>query len=837
MIYLSETKKSANLSVMQCLLKEYYLRVIIIGGPGNGKSTLVQQLAQIHRAKLIGRENYEFDEPKTQRIPFRIVLKYFAQWLAKNPALDSLEAYIAEKMGELTLRSNLVTSESIQHILSCRPCLLILDGLDEVAVPELQDRILLGIKNFLSAAEVLDADLMVVATSRPKEFEKKYKSYFHSNRFLHLELIQMSNEKVNEYAKKWVLATKIKPEEEHRIFSTLEECQEDGNTSALLRSPLYVTIILLIIKNRGRPPSQKEDLFYQYWRIIFAREKSKEKGIIKSDEALLFKLHAYLGYSLHRRAAEENVQSRLPEAEFRNSIFNFLRKQDRHSSTEAINLKTETLVKDGDRLVLLTEANDLYGFDIRSFQEFFAAVYLVQNAEDTAERFKNLKSIIYSEHWHNVALFFVGRIARNYEGEARKILRLCKDIDQVKKNYYLRSGSWFALEVASDGAFSTIDADLQHDFIEYGLEVLETGLSLGQKEELKSFIEQLSQDEKRDFLRPLLESKLRGLPESCLETVLDIYAQNFGAEEPFKNKIDTLLQSQRETSIIVAFNLALSYHPEPLWMAERLQTYWDYYEKIYNKQFFTMHEYDWSAHGELQKIDYLEKVMKVWSISDYQAVALAQELFERNFYYYLYYYLHSDEEPKWELTQPKTLSEQLILLPKCFMFLAYLRLKIPRNKAELFENINHTSNNLANLRLKNIKQQPYNFIPNAIVQALELLLQRTDLLPQLQVSLWTLFWSFTEIDMNNVSTFLEKIKSIQQKLSIPKGWWYDSLAGFCPLLPLVIEKQQIGDQDAVNKLLPFLETKTQISIIREIEESIIQYRASASQTLLTSGLA
>ncbi|NES03478.1 MAG: hypothetical protein F6K22_11860 [Okeania sp. SIO2F4] len=56
-----------------------YNKVVIIGGPGQGKSTLGQQLAQVHRAKYLNRE-YEFTEKiEVKRIPFRVVLKYFAQ--------------------------------------------------------------------------------------------------------------------------------------------------------------------------------------------------------------------------------------------------------------------------------------------------------------------------------------------------------------------------------------------------------------------------------------------------------------------------------------------------------------------------------------------------------------------------------------------------------------------------------------------------------------------------------------------------------------------------------------------------------------------------------------
>src|SRR4028119_1447133 len=109
---------------MKCLLKEKWLKVVIIGGPGQGKSTLGQQVAQVYRAKWLG-ESYDFAEQiKVKRIPFRVVLKYFAQWLANKPDSDSIEAYLAKNIGDVALRPGEISSNNIQEIFECKKCLL-----------------------------------------------------------------------------------------------------------------------------------------------------------------------------------------------------------------------------------------------------------------------------------------------------------------------------------------------------------------------------------------------------------------------------------------------------------------------------------------------------------------------------------------------------------------------------------------------------------------------------------------------------------------------------------------------------------------------------------------
>jgi shikimate kinase len=60
---------------------------MLIGGPGQGKSTLGQYLAQIHRASILGipdQVQKATMTPLISRIPFRIILREYAQWLIES---------------------------------------------------------------------------------------------------------------------------------------------------------------------------------------------------------------------------------------------------------------------------------------------------------------------------------------------------------------------------------------------------------------------------------------------------------------------------------------------------------------------------------------------------------------------------------------------------------------------------------------------------------------------------------------------------------------------------------------------------------------------------------
>jgi len=62
-------------------------------------------------------------------------------------------------------------------------------------------------------------------------------------------------------------------EEQRRVLDTQEECVQEEHTRSLLTTPLQVTIVLLIIKDGGRPPAQREALFHEYWGTIFVEKR------------------------------------------------------------------------------------------------------------------------------------------------------------------------------------------------------------------------------------------------------------------------------------------------------------------------------------------------------------------------------------------------------------------------------------------------------------------------------------------------------------------------------------------------------------------------------------
>ncbi len=131
-------------------------RVVVTGGPGQGKTTLVQTLTQVHRAALLSAIDPQLlsqaalqesdrvaamlrrlalpalSAAGTARFPFWIDAVAFAEHLEHSPeAMRSVWHFLADRYATLTKMP--VDALSLRQFASRNPTLLVIDGYDEMA--------------------------------------------------------------------------------------------------------------------------------------------------------------------------------------------------------------------------------------------------------------------------------------------------------------------------------------------------------------------------------------------------------------------------------------------------------------------------------------------------------------------------------------------------------------------------------------------------------------------------------------------------------------------------------------------------------------------------------
>jgi hypothetical protein len=159
-------------------------RVVLVGGPGQGKSTLGQLLCQVYRVALLSDRpetslgpaavqvlqaqrsqlaRLAIPPPSCRRWPLQVSLSAYGDAIAGGENV-SLLRFLADQVSRY--EPGLVTANQLRSWLAEWPWALVLDGLDEVAAPTVREALLQHVSDFLTDAADADADLMVVVLSQ-----------------------------------------------------------------------------------------------------------------------------------------------------------------------------------------------------------------------------------------------------------------------------------------------------------------------------------------------------------------------------------------------------------------------------------------------------------------------------------------------------------------------------------------------------------------------------------------------------------------------------------------------------------------------------------------------
>jgi hypothetical protein len=469
-------------------------RFVVVGGPGQGKSTLVQHLAQRHRATLLERNNpatlnYDIADtlrivregaeasgiglPAHPRFPFRVVLEEFADALAKGKTASVLE-FIAFIVRKRTGRP--FERTDAEHMLREMPWFVAFDGLDEVPVVSNRSEVLTAVRLFLGEARAVDADLLVMATTRPQGYEDE----FSPAHFNHLYLTPLSVDEALDYAKKFV-ETKYATDADRRerVIKRLESATNEDATARLMISPLQVTIMAALVDLVGNPPRERYPLFDRYYEVVYQREQERGLGsseVLAEHRADINALHDRAGLLLQiATESAGQAQGRLNGQE----LSGLVRERLRTVGYEGVDLNriTESLVEIAiNRLVFIVPLEeDQYGFEVRSLQEFAAARGLMRRG--TPEQIKQrLLAIAPLPYWRNTVLFAVGLIFAEREDLADTVAQLCREINEGERDpalLHARAGSRLAIDILRDGVVDRRPAH-RRSLLETALLLLDT---------------------------------------------------------------------------------------------------------------------------------------------------------------------------------------------------------------------------------------------------------------------------------------------------------------------------------------------------------------------------
>jgi energy-coupling factor transporter ATP-binding protein EcfA2 len=458
---------------------------LLIGGPGQGKSTLGQLACQLHRAALLkpkavelstlqrelvgsfepetsnlsGHQQSSLNLPKNPLLPLQVALPDLSAWLIRQQtggAADQPPAILRFIADLPSAKEHALSAEILLALSSHLPSLLVLDGFDEVGAAQDRERIVAAARELLTALAHKGASSQVLATTRPQGYADELSQI--GLQFRKLYLAPLQKDEALAYAAKLVDAKIPGADDRQKALAQLHAAAEEPATERLLTTPLQVTILAALVQQLGRAPRERWNLFLRYFDYTYAREVERNtyaSALLSEHRAHIERIHARVALLLqveaerHGGAAARMTRERLEE------VIAAVLTED-----EVAEIKRDDLVRDianaaEQRLVFLVEQEPgKFGFDIRSLQEFMAARALTSGRDSEIEA--RFQQIAKAPMFRNVALFVGSRLFS--EGSALRDIvadSICGSLDNDPTDELTsltRTGALLALETLEEGS-------------------------------------------------------------------------------------------------------------------------------------------------------------------------------------------------------------------------------------------------------------------------------------------------------------------------------------------------------------------------------------------------
>lgn len=416
-------------------------RVLLVGGPGQGKSTLAQHLVQAHRRLYLehadlsgrvegfadalrcdGKERRTEHLPSHPRLPVVIELSRFAAWCTRHqetPAATRLVDYIAHERWR-----DAIDVTSLTTLLRATPWLLVLDGLDEVPAQHDRALALQSVEPFIDAHSSKENASLVIATTRPQGWSDEFGGY------LPLYLRELMLDESLQYASQVLFARyPTQPRRRERIEERIRSAAEDRAVAQLLRTPLLAAIMAHLIAEEGQAPRLRWELFQRFYETIYNREVARGttlSPVLAAMRPIVNELHRHAGLVLHAIEERNNGSNAAVSRAWLRMAARRLMEVDDEAAEEEIRRVDELIEAVEQRLVLLVEREEgRFSYELRSFQEFMAAWALTTGTDANVEaRFQH---IVRFTVWRNVLLLAMGRLFFDRSPLRKKLsLGLCE---------------------------------------------------------------------------------------------------------------------------------------------------------------------------------------------------------------------------------------------------------------------------------------------------------------------------------------------------------------------------------------------------------------------------
>ncbi|NWF83177.1 MAG: SUMF1/EgtB/PvdO family nonheme iron enzyme [Bryobacteraceae bacterium] len=350
-------------------------RSVILGGPGTGKTTLLESFC-LALAQGAPGQGSAGSFSRAKGLPPLVPVFYRIRDLERDlrthsTIWDALLHACSRKMG-LNLPHDFFVRQMERNGL-----VLLFDGLDEATSPARRDEIVELIEAF---AGNLTPQSRVIITSRPHDYRRR----FEAAAYRHYELCQFDDGEIQTFIQGWRSLHEpdqaAAVEKGEALWNALKARKD---ILPLARNALLLTMIVRVHFGLGALPDSRLMLYEKCSETLL---KHWTSAMDLSPSPIDFyqkrRFLSQLAYEMQGEAEHlaQGVALQIPRVQLARRLERFLREK---GAGDTLNL-VETIV---DRLhtrdaILVQYGGDQFGFVHRSFQEYFAAVWMAEELDE-----------------------------------------------------------------------------------------------------------------------------------------------------------------------------------------------------------------------------------------------------------------------------------------------------------------------------------------------------------------------------------------------------------------------------------------------------------------------
>lgn len=372
-------------------LKFGFRRVVVLGDPGGGKSTLCQQVCydfakQSSFALQHGRRATV--DPQALKIPFRIILRFYERALVSDPQLDLL-TYICRDL------MNWVTGDAeelegiVKYVCTTGRAIFAFDGLDEILDTSQRRRFVDMVTAFCDRFPLCP----VLITSRVVGYDD---ASLNAD-FEELLLEKFDPPEVTAYVENFMKVVANSKRDEARATAREFIKQTNQNADDLRRNPLMLGLMAWLFYSKGDVPSNRPEIYHECAMLMFEKW-DKHRGIgplIPNDFDLLHLFNVIAAEIYGKPELAEGVEDKW----LRETVVNFFENfYDDKSKAIAVGRSLVEFIV--GRAWIMSEVGDkVFAFTHRTFLEYFFARNVDEGCDSVQDLFVIIEPRILRKEW------------------------------------------------------------------------------------------------------------------------------------------------------------------------------------------------------------------------------------------------------------------------------------------------------------------------------------------------------------------------------------------------------------------------------------------------------